>query len=118
MTIAGFLPPISVRAGRAYGPSCILRAISRPTAAEPVKATPSTRASTRARPVVSPPCTRLKTPGGSSAARAISPRIAPVHGVSSEGLNTTVFPAIRAEAAMPTDSAAGKLNGAMTAKMP
>ena len=66
----------------------------------------------------SPPCTRLKTPGGSSAAATISARIAPVHGVSSDGLKTTVLPAISAEAAMPTDSAAGKLKGAMTAKMP
>ena len=44
--------------------------------------------------------------------------MAPVHGVSSEGLKTTVLPAISAEAAIPIDSAAGKLKGAMTAKTP
>ncbi len=83
-----------------------------------MKATPSTGASTRARPVASPPCTRLKTPGASPAAPMISARMAPVHGVSSDGLKTTVLPAMSAEPAMPIDSAAGKLKGAMTAKTP
>ncbi len=65
-----------------------------------------------------PPCTRLKTPAGRPAACAISPSAAPVAGVSSEGLKTTVLPAISAEPAMPIESATGKLNGAMTAKTP
>jgi hypothetical protein len=115
--MAGFLPPISMSAGRGYGPACMAATIERPTSAEPVNATPSTAAATRARPVDSPPCTRLKTPVG-RAARTISSRIAPVHGVSSEGLNTTVLPAMSAAEDIPTDSAAGKLNGAMTAKTP
>ena len=65
-----------------------------------------------------PPWTTLNTPAGSPAARAISPRIAPVQGVSSEGLNTTVLPAISAAPAMLIESAAGKLNGEITANTP
>ena len=41
LTIAGFLPPISVIAGRAKRPSWKRRPSDRPTAAEPVKTTPS-----------------------------------------------------------------------------
>ena len=39
-------------------------------------------------------------------------------GDSSDGLNTTVFPAMSAELNIPTDSATGKLNGAITPKTP
>ena len=44
--------------------------------------------------------------------------MAPVHGVSSEGLSTTVLPAISAAPNMFTASAAGKLNGETTANTP
>ena len=117
VTIAGFLPPISVSAGRAKGPSCMRRAMSRPTSAEPVKATPATADSARACPVPGPPCTRLNTPSPSSASR-ISPSSAPVQGASSDGLSTTVLPAISAAPAMFTARATGKLKGAITAKAP
>ncbi len=79
---------------------------------------PSTSPSTSARPVSGPPCTRLNTPAGSPAACMISPSAAPVAGVSSDGLNTTVLPAISAELAIPIESATGKLNGAITPKTP
>ncbi len=65
-----------------------------------------------------PPWTTLNTPGGSPASRAISPRIAPVQGVSSDGFSTTVLPAISAAPDMLIASAAGKLNGAITANTP
>ena len=96
-----------------------MRAIARPTSAEPVNATPSTGASTSARPVAGPPWITFSTPGGQPGGDARSrPRIAPVQGVSSEGLSTTLLPAISAAAAMLTASAAGKLNGAITANTP
>ena len=65
-----------------------------------------------------PPCTRLKAPAGSPAASTISASAAPVEGDSSDGLKTTALPAISAELNMPTDSATGKLNGAITPKTP
>ena len=65
-----------------------------------------------------PPCTRLNTPSGNPAPSITSPSAAPVAGVSSDGLNTTVLPAIRAELAIPIDSATGKLNGAITPNTP
>ena len=65
-----------------------------------------------------PPCTTLNAPAGSPASCTISPSMAPVEGDSSEGLNTTVLPAISAEPNIPTDSATGKLNGAITANTP
>ena len=41
-----------------------------------------------------------------------------MEGDSSDGLKTTVLPAISAELNIPTDSATGKLNGAITPKTP
>ena len=63
-TIAGFLPPISVIAGRAYGPSWKRRPSARPTSAEPVNTTPSIAPSASARPVSAPPWTSPTTPSG------------------------------------------------------
>jgi hypothetical protein len=53
--IVGVLPPHLGQGRRAYGPSCIRRAISRPTSAEPVKAMPSTAGPTSASPTERPP---------------------------------------------------------------
>ena len=118
LTIAGFLPPISVSAGRAKAPSCSVRPILRPTCAEPVNAMPSTAEPTSARPAAGPPWTRLNTPSGSPPARTTSASSAPVHGASSEGFSTTVLPAISAADAMLTASAIGKLKGEITPKTP
>ena len=117
-TIAGFLPPISVIAGRAYGPSWKRRPSARPTSAEPVNTTPSSAPSASARPVAAPPCTSPTTPSGSPAAANASPTSAPESGVCSDGLITTVLPATSAPAAMPLTSATGKLNGPITPKTP
>ena len=118
VTIAGFLPPISTISGRSGRVACRRCAIACPASAEPVKATPSMSASTSARPVVSSPWTRLRTPGGSPASTASS-AITPVdHGVSSAGFITTVLPPASAPLLIPTASANGKLNGQITAKTP
>ena len=109
VTIAGFLPPISANTGRAQRPEARARAISRPTGTEPVNAIPSTSPATSARPVSAPPCTRLIAPAGKSPAASTSPSSAPVHGVASDGLTTTVLPAIRAAESMFTASARGKI---------
>ena len=85
-TIAGFLPPISVIAGRANGPSAKRLPSARPTSAEPVKTTPSIAPSASARPVSSPPWTSATTPSGSPAAAKHSPTSAPDSGVCSDGL--------------------------------
>ena len=117
-TIAGFLPPISVIAGRAYAPAWKRRPSARPTSAEPVNTTPSIAPSASARPVSPPPWTTPMTPSGSPAAAKHSPISAPQRGVCSDGLTTTVLPATSAPEAMPTTSATGKLNGPMTPKTP
>ena len=117
-TMAGFLPPISVIAGRANGPSAKRLPSARPTSAEPVKTTPSIAPSASARPVSSPPWTSATTPSGSPAAAKHSPTSAPDSGVCSDGLITTVLPATSAPEAMPTTSATGKLNGPITPNTP
>ena len=118
VTIAGFLPPISTISGRSGGAGVQVAAIAWPASAEPVNATPSTPASTSARPAASSPWTRLRTPGGSPASTASSASCAVDHGVSSAGFITTVLPATSAPAAMLTASANGKLNGQITANTP
>jgi hypothetical protein len=117
-TIAGFLPPISVIAGRAKRPSWKRRPSARPTSAEPVKTTPSIAPSASARPVAAPPWTSPTTPSGNPAAANASPTSAPERGVCSDGLSTTVLPATSAPAAMPVTSATGKLNGPITPNTP
>ena len=118
MTIAGFLPPISVMAGRANAPSWNRRVSPRPTSADPVNTTPSIALAASASPVAGPPCTTFTTPGGSSAAANASATSAPDHGACSDGLRTIVLPATSAPALMPVTSATGKLNGPITPKTP
>ena len=117
-TTAAFLPPISANTGRGNAPSDIRRPISRPTSAEPVKATPSTPEPTSASPVLGPPWTSEITPSGTPASASSRATAPPDAGASSGGFSTTALPAARAAAVIPKASANGKLNGAMTPKTP
>ena len=117
-TMAGFLPPISASTGFGNGPAESRRPISRPTSAEPVKATPSTVDATRASPVFGPPCTSEMTPAGTPASASRRATAPPDRGASSGGLSTTALPAARAAAVIPNPSAKGKLKGAITPKTP
>ena len=76
-TIAGFLPPISVIAGRANGPSAKRRPSARPTSAEPVKTTPSIAPSRAPGPSPRRRAPATTTPSGSPAATKHSPTSAP-----------------------------------------
>ena len=79
----------------------------RPVATLPVKWILSTPPLTSAAPVVPSPSTRLNTPSGSPASAKRSPTIFPPNGVTSDGLATTVLPAIRAW----TDALSVRMNG-------
>jgi len=63
--------------------------------------------STSAAPVSPPPVTICTRPSGAPAFAKMSPILRPTNGVSSDGLITTVFPAINAI----TTSPSGMLNG-------
>ena len=60
-------------------------------------------------PAAPSPCTRVRTPCGSPASRHSPTMNSATAGVSSEGLNTTVFPASRAGTIWPFGRWAGKL---------
>src|SRR5688500_8782989 len=70
-------------------------------------------------PSVGPsPGTTLRTPGGNPALSKISAIFRPTRDVSSEGFNTNVFPAARANATFLVARIRGKLNGAIPATTP
>ena len=91
-----------------------------PTAFEPVKETRSTPGcSTSGAPHRSPPpCTRLNTPAGTPACSSSRARWNPVSGESSDGLNTTVFPATSAGKIFQVGTAKGKFQAVITATTP
>src|SRR4029450_757885 len=95
--------------------------MARPVADSPVKVTRSTPGcSVRAWPA-SPgpnPWTTLKTPGGSPAWPASSPRRWQDAGDCSAGFRTTVFPKARAGATFQLASISGKFQGEMAAATP
>src|SRR5206468_1151934 len=64
------------------------------------------------------PVTTLRTPGGSSAASAISPRTKASIGVYGDGFRTTLLPAASAGTTFDRFRYSGKLNGVMAATTP
>src|SRR5687768_12977255 len=91
-----------------------------PTVVEPVKLIPATRASRiNASPTMAPwPVTRLIAPGGTPAFRSSFTRYTADHGVSDDGLKTTVFPHARAGAILRTGATTGKFHGQIAAITP
>ena len=91
-----------------------------PTAVEPVKEILSTPGwSTSAWPALLPrPVTMLTTPGGKPASTINSPSRTAVSGVSSAGLSTTVHPAARAGAILPTAIGSGTFQGTIRPATP
>lgn len=78
------------------------------TACEPVKVMPATSGCcASARPVVSPPVTKLITPGGKPASRRHSSSSQPESDVCGEHLTTAVLPVISAGPSGPPASAKG-----------
>ena len=92
--------------------------IFRPVATEPVKKILSTSASQSAAPVEPSPWITSTTPRGRPMRRKISSMISPVIGVTSEGLSTTVLPAMSALSVGNIESWKGKFHGAITAITP
>ena len=95
------------------------RAISRPTAVEPVNATLFTSGwFTSSRPVSPAPVTMLTTPAGRSACCTISAKSSAVSGVVSAGFSTTVLPAASAGAIFHASISSGKFHGMTWAATP
>ncbi len=89
-----------------------VRAISLPTAVEPVNATLFTSGcATRAAPVRPSPVTMLTTPLGSPAWRQMSAKNRADSGVVSAGLSTTVLPVASAGAIFHASIRSGKFQG-------
>ena len=110
-TTSGLLPPIS-SASILPGlpPNCLCRAM--PVWLLPVNRMPSMSACwPSATPVSRPPLTRLSTPFGRPACSHSCTVFTAVRGAYSLGLNTTVFPAIRAGTMWPFGRWPGKLYG-------
>ncbi len=91
-----------------------------PTSVEPVKQILRTRSCAMNRsPTTLPlPGITVKTPSGSPASSASSPRRIAVSGVSSAGLRTTVLPAASAGANPQPAMGIGKFQGTMTPTTP
>ncbi len=118
ITITAFLPPSS-REMR------LLRRAPRVATSVPVSVDPvnemsgtcgcSTMASPTSEPV---PITRLTTPGGNPASSSTSINRMPIRGVKLAGLNTAVFPAMRAGIIFQEGIASGKFQGVMMPQTP
>src|SRR5215813_7480137 len=90
-----------------------------PTAVDPVKLTPLTRGSeTNRSPTALGPITRFRTPPGKPAFSNRRVRNTADHGVSDEGLNTTVLPQASAGTILRTGLTTGKFHGVMAATTP
>jgi hypothetical protein len=94
--------------------------ISAPVAVSPVKATfPTPGWAASAAPTVLPgPVTMFRTPGGSPAASATSPRSRADRGLQEAGFRTTVLPVARAGATFQAAMMKGKFQGTMRAQTP
>ena len=90
-----------------------------PTKSDPVKLIMSTLGwVVRCSPAATSPVTTFSTPGGSSAASAISPSTNASIGVNGEGLSTTLLPADSAGTTFDRLRYSGKLNGVIAATTP
>ena len=94
--------------------------ICSPAAVEPVKEIARTTGGTVIAAPTSParPLKKLSTPFGIPAAAKASVNLSPESGASEDGLNTTVFPAIRAGAILRAGIETGKFHGVMTDTTP
>ena len=117
-TTSGFLPPSSSDTRARREPAT--RAISRPTAVDPVKLTTATRGSaTSGAPASSPrPWTMLSTPGGRPASWAMRPKHQAVAGVSSAAFRTAALPHTRAGNTFHATLAIGVLAAMMRPAIP
>ncbi len=119
-TIIAFCPPVSAISGTSGVRAASACAIALPTAVDPVKATPATRASATSRaPIVSPePGINASASGGTPAASSVRIACAAISVVCSAGLATTALPAASAAAIWPVKMASGKFHGEMHANTP
>ena len=120
-TIIAFSPPVSAMSG-ASGARCsaMERLMSRAVSVEPVKHTPSTRASrASAAPTVAPsPGNNCTTSRGIPASCIRATARAAMSGVCSAGLARTALPADTAARICPEKIASGKFHGEMHAMTP
>src|SRR5690349_13850785 len=91
-----------------------------PIAVDPVNVMPCTRGScVSASPIADPrPVTRLIVPAGAPALTSSSVTYTADHGVSDDGLKTTVFPHASAGAILRTGVTTGKFHGQIAATTP